>query len=568
MQKFAFFLFMALIFTSFYNKEGYSATYYIDFDNGNNTSAGATKETAWKSIPGTRDYSGTEWQSNTWGNGTFSETNKVPPGTIFKLKRGSIYDSTDGGFIWIDETYYFNASTINPIIIEADTSWGSGTVTFDGTDVPVGIALILIQVDGVRFDGKVTNGIVIQDSQICGIQVKEKPGTGDTVNNAEFHYIKFYNNGTNFTTGNESYTAQLHIRHAIGLTISHLEIDGNGNHIQGLLLGETHKYVIDATISDTSIHNHNGDDPPNDSGIGFKAFNSKVTYKNCLSYNNLKGWDLGEQNGDDVDISYKVINCTAYNNLWGVNMNSTADSGYGGAVNFYLINSIIRDNSFLGANIYSGPYNLHVVHCAFDNNGAFGETLKYKGNIVVTANHFYDDSLIKAYLYNNIFYKPAGHYNLINQYAVNTNDISLYSDYNAWIQNSSEKCFSWSHFYSPATQYSYGPDGPGHSSGNWYNWYNESTTPIPNGSKGHYTNDANSVGTGANNSTEPPFNDVINHDYKLTENYPGADISGKPWYISEMGIDARGVERSNWDIGAYEFSGGSLLNPPTNVRVE
>ncbi|MGA1871165.1 MAG: hypothetical protein ACMUJM_21750 [bacterium] len=287
---------------------GYASTYYIDFQNGNDANPGTVTQ-PWKTIPGTRNINNTAWQQTSWGGGIINASNKVPPDTVFKFRRGTRHDSSNGGLIWINATYYEDTATFShPISFELDQQWGIGNIIFDGTGITAGIGLWLIQCNGISLDGKVSQGIIIRNAPVEGLQIKEKPGTGDSVDHCTLSHIKFFNNGTSYSSSLEGTGAgQVQVRKADGLIIQNCELDGNGTHINGLLLGESHMYVINATVCDCISYNHVGNDPPNDAGIGFKAQNSKITYKNCTSHNNLKGWDLGEDHGDNRSITIHLL---------------------------------------------------------------------------------------------------------------------------------------------------------------------------------------------------------------------------------------------------------------------
>jgi hypothetical protein len=83
-----------------------AATYYIDFQNGSDWNSGTSQSSPWQHIPGTRNVADMADQSTCWGSGcpgtpTFNSSNKVPAGTIIKLKCGTTYNSTIGGKIYI-----------------------------------------------------------------------------------------------------------------------------------------------------------------------------------------------------------------------------------------------------------------------------------------------------------------------------------------------------------------------------------------------------------------------------------------------------------------------------------
>ncbi|MEI8012435.1 MAG: hypothetical protein WCI27_08175, partial [Candidatus Omnitrophota bacterium] len=457
----------------------FAATYYIDFLAGHDEADGLTRATAWKTIPGTQKNNGV-WADSLhadWGAHTVDSSHKVPPATVFKLRPGTTYDVSLGGVIWINNNFYTDTATWNnPIRFEVDPVWGTGPVVFDGTglDLTTLIGILLIQNNGVQFDGNVPGGIEIRNSPRSGIHVKEKNGTGYPVLQSSFRNLKFFNNGTSYLTDTAGAgDGQLNVRHADGFTADHLECDGNHNFINGILLGDGHKAVINAKVTDSVAYSHQGDLVTNDAGIGFKALNGQVTFLRNRSYNNLKGFDLGEGHGDNRDMMYKLIDNTADGNVWGINLNSTADIAYTGKSNYFLINNLVYKNSGTGSNIYAGPFNLYAVHNVYADNG---DTAVDGGNFRVTPDGTRDETQINVYLYNNIFYKPHAlkyNWNLQVGYIGDGSpgrdtNFNLYSDYNAWVQNNTEPFAFWSFNAAPQFTYAYGVNGPGHAGGAWF----------------------------------------------------------------------------------------------------
>ncbi len=544
------------------------ATYYIDFQDGNDNNDGLTQSTAWKTIPGTRPSGSYDsgWQRAVWGSPVvFDSARKVPPGTTFMLKMGTVHDASNGGGIWIDKTYYSESATENdPISFVADPSWGSGSVVFNGTGMDIGISVILIRVNGVKIDGSFPRGIVVGDCLLGGIQVKEKPD-GSAVSDIRMSDMYFHNNGQAYQTDTAGAgDGQLNLRNVDNFAVKDCEFDGNHNYINGLIIGDNNKEGI-GIVSDTVAYNHKGDESGNDCGIGFKAFNSQVTFSNCSSYDNLKGFDLGEQDGRGRDIVYKVLGSVARDNVWGINMNSAGDPAYSGEVKFYIIDNLVYDNSFHGSNIYAGPFDLFMAHNTYAHNGEDTSSGKYRGNLAITAASGLPDETaeVNVYLYNNIFYKPGGHTNYVNtNFADDKGDnFNFYSDYNSWVQDgghaNGEYFARWSFTKSPACDFGYGADGPGHGSGSWYSDIGCSGVTYSTLAIGHKGADEHSKGTGAADPSQPLFKDAANHDYTLTSSYAGTDLSQKSWYIPEMGVDRNKNTRSGWDIGAYEYVSGT-----------
>lgn len=539
-------------------------TYYIDFDNGNDANDGTSKNSSWKTIPGTRNVGDTAYITASYGGGIITTSNKVPSGTIFILKLGTTHNSTDGGRIQINSDYYPDASGSNPIAFTVDPDWGTGQAIIDGANILTATGFIYIRVDGVKFDGVLQSyGIKVQNAARQGILYFHH-ADNSTTDDAVVKNIEFYNNGTECTATSECLgPGQLQIRHSDNVTIDNVKINGNYNHISGISLGETNQRVINGTVKNVAVFNHAGNDPPNDTGIGFKAQNSQITYTNITAYNNTKGLDNGQAGSSEFTIMYKVINSAFYNNLYsGISMNNKA-SNFDEAIHpvkYYIINSIIRDNGKYGIEHYAGPYLSYIAHNVIDNNGGSG-TDQCMGNIRIgPAASWQDDETVKVYLYNNNFYKPAKGSNLCEffhdsdgaVFAGRGTDFSLYSDYNSWRASGVESQFAIFAFSKDGglgdanSVYSYADIG--NISGNWYSRYSNTTEPQPplNGI-GHYYADGNSV------VTEPPFADATNHNYTLTANYSGVNLSGQSWYIPEMGTDRAGKARVAWDIGAYEY---------------
>ena len=529
----------------------FSVTYYIDFAGGDDTAAGTAEGTAWKTIPGTRNTGGGGWQSTDWGSGTFNSGSKVPAGTIFRLKPGTTHGSANGGQIRFTEDFYAtNASADSPISFIAYQAWAaaSGTVTFDGSGVTLGgTGWGLIHCDngddinGVVWDGSITDGITIQDSTYEGISIYDN---SDILEDWAFKNLKFYNNGT-ARSGDQASSGNLKILQMDGLVIENINIDGNGRAINGMYLGEDGRRVIDTTITNVVAHDFSGSD---DGGIGLKSQNSQITYTNCTAYDGFKGMDNGEQSSTSAwDITIKIINCLFYSNTDVGLSGSCKGASRTGDYTVYIINTIIRDNgpgeNRGGLNYYAGPFTLYVVHCVLDNNGG---NAGYNINVTPDGSDTQD---INIFLYNNIFYKPAGSFNFLNKrWDKDSSQMDIDSDYNCWRQRAAEDFARWDYFNVTEPEAFTYAEGPGGAGNNWYDYYDYNATPPSNSALGHYHADANSV------VTEPSFKDVGNHDYTLAGTLPGTDISGKAWYIATMGIDRSGVARSIWDMGVYESS--------------
>lgn len=541
----------------------WSATYYVDFNSGSDSANGTSTSTPWLNLPGTCTLASSgsipcTYLTNTWAS--------ISAGDTINIKSGTTHDSTKGGAIQFSYTHYAtNATAENPIIIQRDTTWGSGAVTIDGNSIPSAggrSGLVHIRhVSGLKFDGKTTDGLVIQNAAWDGICACD---SNNTLVAPSVRYAKFYNNGTAVNdTGSGASEGSINYFSTTGGIIQYVNVDGNNTHINGIQLGEDYYSAIGYLIDNVKVYNHTcGDANAGDWGMGIKSTSGDGTVSNSELYNNFKGSDNGTKGVDAVALTRKFINVHAHDNVEaGINGNG------GNAVNryktssFYLINSIIRDNGRYGSNFYGGNMALYFVHNVYDNNGGTKDDVP-DGNLIISNNNSpYETGTINSYLYNNIFYKPAGYQNISQHTFIMANpaNFSLYSDYNAWVQNSSEN-FADIGYYSPSDvscTFIYGANGPGKASGNWYSWYECSVTQPSNGALGHYHQDAHSkcvAGITNCNDTAPLFTNVAGHDYTLTSAYAGTNLSTQPWYISEMGTDRNGVSRSSWDIGAYEYN--------------
>ena len=525
---------------------GWGATYYVDFDSGSDANDGTSRSTPFKTLPGTRNAADNDYLNAAWGS--FTTSAKVPNGTIFKLKSGQRCTAISR----ITREYYTEAAATNGAYqFVRDTTWGTGPVVFDWTGTSCGIAGILVQVHGVTWDGITTNGIVVSSNVLSGMQFKEIQGSGDQVQNVIVRNLKFLANGTslaNDTAG--AGIGQLSLRHVTNALVENVSFDGGSNYISGIICGNGHMRVVGGLIRNCSASNHRGS---NDNGIGFLALNSDLIISNVVAFNNYKGADLGEDHGDNVNISYTVINSSFYSNKNGINANGPGSTSYSGTSKFNFINLLVHDNPECGSQIYSGPFEANVVHCVYDRNGT--ESPGYYSHIASWMERFGDTNHTVLRVYNCIFTNGGTYVFNADTAPATGADLTWDMDYN-WYGTTVRNAFvNWGW----QKTYSFGRDGPGHASGQYYTEYRTSATP-PQSGTGHYHCDAHSKGARADDATVPP----LTSGYMLTAHYPGADLSTYPWYIPEIGRDRTGAMRSSWDIGAYEA--GVRPSPPQDLR--
>lgn len=506
------------------------ATYYIDFASGNDASAGTSTGSPWKTLPGTRNAGDTDYQSSSWGGGTISSTNKVPAGTVFKIKSGTTHGSANGGRIEINSTFYAtNAGAGSPITIQRDTAWGTGAITFDGTGMTIGTwaALFMVnQVPYVQVSGIVTDGLVFQDSGFIGVQLYGTSEASKTAGNT-LAYAKLVNNSA----------FNLMIQRVTNFSVDWVNVDGNNvkNATSGgVHIGGQNDGCASGTLSNCKSYNH-GVTPGatgggTDTMIGFYMTNcTDITFTNCISYGNeCDGFDMGVVGGPPSTITnnIKFIDCVTYNNADGFGCNL---DNYAGAANFYYVNCIAYNNN-LGWDIYQGP-TAYLYNCITANND-------YGIYIDAPAQSNRNTSVT---IKNSIFYKNAKGANKTDLWCHATADLTLVSDYNHWEYGGQTRAVYWN----PAVEYD-------------PYFYDASTAPGSVSRTWSMTHGQDAHSTCSQDGELARFTDGINHDYTLLFNSSliGAAVAIADAAITEVLTDKAGFSRPQgaaWDIGAYEF---------------
>jgi hypothetical protein len=412
---------------------------------------------------------------------------------------------------------------------------------------------------GIEFDGEVAAGFTMRDAYRHGLVFSaddpNSPQDYPLHDGAVVKYFKFIDCNQVFTSGTNNQRAVIEVEYHKNVLIDNVEIDGGDYYAMGIFFAGERRTVT-ATVSNTKIYDLMPADSMDSSGVGILAHNSNLTVDNCEIHDVNKGVDFGEQKGNNYSHTYTIKNSKFYNNAWGSNLNSAGDT-YSGTIKYYIFNNLYYDNRHRGIDLYSNPYTAYIVHNTFDNNGYGSSNVQY-ANIGLTPDN--DQSKDTIYLYNNIFYKPGGGSNLLNERYWDDDDVfDLHSDYNSWVQRSSENFATFAYFITDC-QYSYGANGPGQTSGDWYDEKGCDTTAS---SKGHQGSDANSK-----TADDIPFKDVAGYDYTLITSYPGTNLTRMPWYIPEMGFDRNGVDHVSWDLGAYESGAkGFIMGAPKNLRI-
>ena len=551
-----------------------ATTYYVDFASGNNASAGTSQGTAWKNFPGTA----LNYDFSTFITGSGWPAGKIQPGDIIKVKSGTTYQTNGGfGMVRISTTHYSTAATVaNPILIQRDTTWSSGAVTFDGTgmDIPTsGFGLFHATIGGITWDGVTTEGFVFQNSPWRGLSSYT---TASRVEGISAYYCLFYNCGTatpdDGTAATEGSIAMNNVTNGV---VAYCRINGNGRHMNGIAFSDGGFWANNVFIHDCVITNHNCTDVVSgDWGIGVKCYNGSITVSNCTLAYNFKGADNGLHN-DGIDQTYKYISNLIYSNFQaGLNGNGGAVLGRTNIETFYEINNTIHGNGTYGSYFYGGEMYLYIIGNLFHNNNI--DDIFDGANLVANnSSDGLEQAVFFVRAYNNIFYKQGGGVTRWNfqcqRWKIGSlpTNLTYEWDWNCFVQASSEPFAYIGSFVGASdntAEFFYGANGPGHASGNWYDYYGGTAVAPTNGSLGHFHSDVHSKGTGASDTNLPPFLNPTINDYSLTTTYPGTNLTARSWYISEMGNSADGTARYNWDIGPNDVSLFILRRGPQKIR--
>lgn len=543
-----------------------AGTYYVDFDGGNDANDGLSPATAWRTMPGTLTVDDTSLLGN-WG--PFNAASPIPAGSTIYLKGGTTYSVADpGGSIYVQGTggskdvYTSSGSGYGAgVTITTLNGFGSGPVTFDGTGKTNGIALLILGMSGITLDGTSTNNIIFQNTSGDGIQLKEQHGTGNENLYIWIQYLYAKHCGrilTNDLAGAGS--GHLNLRHANHFRLTKIEVDGlrDTNYINGILLGDNGKWIKDGIVWDINVHGLLGDPGPNDSGIGLKGLNSQIWFTNIVSFNNLKGMDLGEQSGSGgYDLTYWVQNSNFYTNaVSGLGLTGKA-AAYNGLIKYWVWNNRFISNNNFGINCYSTPQLTYIANNAFAYNGDTALSGAYAGHIRANPNSSSDTNNMQVYIYNNVFFKPADCQICGTDYSTpvgaNGTDYTQYSDWNTYVQTSSEFFAQWAYFNGSEFLNVDYANGPGHPAGTWAADYSNNTTPPIRGT-GHFGSDNNSTAILSGAAEASAFWLVQWPTYSVNTNRNGTNISSASWYDSRMGLDLAGNTRSTyWTRGLYEY---------------
>ncbi len=535
--------FALLIFLALLRAESFAATYFVDFAAGSDANNGTSTNTPWRTIPGTRTTAGTAYLRTAWGSITSTSAGaRIQNHSRIEIKRGTAHNAANGGYVLMSkDSSGFYLGGCDDITIGSSTSWGTGgDATIDGAGMTAGIALVVVQIDGVSL-----LHLNINNGPVGGVMAKEKPDLS-AVTNFFCGYVSLSNNGTSLSLASGEGKAQLQISRGQTYAITNCTLLGNGNFLNGFFAGDEDYEAHNGLVADCISDNHAGND---DGGIGFKVVNGTAIFRRNTATRNFKGWDLGEIDGI-WDVDYLLVDNTAAFNTWGINFNGRGGN-YSWLNNFVAVNNLVLSNTAFGMDIYAEPWVASVVHNIFDGNGTIGSNETH-AQLGVTVDGSGTNGAY-AYVYNNIFTNGGGAETiLVERFFTNSTRLFLDFDYNCYRKGATENFCLWSYNVSPQITFTYG-QGPGGVGKTWYDWFADGLHQPPL-STGHYHCDANSV------ITAPPFSDV--GDYTLTNSFRGSVLSTQSWYRVEMGFDRNGVARQSWDIGMYEFRAPAPVNEP------
>jgi hypothetical protein len=512
-----------------------ATTYYIDFQNGNDSNNGTSMSTAFKHCPG--DGNGENVAKNTIVNaGDF---------LIFK-----------GGVEYIGQIVVTRSGASGtPIVYDGNSngSWGTGRAILSGDSMVYSSGFDLssgrsfINIVNFEINGQKSLGINLANGQ--NILIKD----------CYIHDISDWKLANCLPGGqpncDENYVANLGVGIYIpgkwyNITIDNIEIKktGHGGIVVSNSSGDNleiknckiHDYIhwmldiapsVGGLISNVYIHNNKF----------FNLYHYSSQYWNGEIKDEKINYGAGENpHQDGIFIRNPLVGTTTnirvYNNDF---YNEVQFTGNGGTAMLYVSEPrTINDTIYIYNNVFQGCYPYDAVALLF----------LYGGDIYIYNNSWYmqqknalrmeapSGSTTRVYIKNNIFDISSGGYALR---LTNSNTAQkVNSDYNIYKQ--SGPYIIW--------------DGKFYSS--LYSWKISG-----------YGQDLNSISVNDVGYVSPRNMKISGTSIlKIEETSPartkGVDLG------SSFGIDKAGLSRpqgGNWDIGAYQYS--PTLAPPRNLKI-
>jgi len=404
MRKILFIVFFIWLFGSFQKVN--ATIYYVDFDGGNDSNNGTSSTTAWLNLPGTRNA----------GNTAFLNKHSIAAGDTIYIKSGTTHNSSDGGRVLIDSTYYANGTSGNPITIQRKTDWGLGQIIIDGTGITVSSddGLFEIQRDYIVIDGVVNNGIKLQKSSQNGFMIIDTGINGSILRNLEaanstkanvlvessnyksggyISNVTLENITAHDSAGGDDWYANIMLQFLDQGLVKNCTAYGAGTGSDGIHLGSCKNTWVEGCT--TYSNGEQGVDISRDGDYKNNDNSYNNTIRNCVSYNNLKmnfdsnsasrdiyfindvGWRTTES--EDGDANFHAYE--AANRVFFINCTSAAthDMGYAfswwssyynlaaGSYNSYVINSISSSDTGMSCNVES-DYSSRSFNISFYNS--------------------------------------------------------------------------------------------------------------------------------------------------------------------------------------------------------
>src|SRR4030066_993313 len=393
----------------FYASIVQASIYYVDFDGGNDINNG-TQASPWRNIPGTRNTGNSSFITNSW--------QKLNPGDTIWIKSGTVHNSSAGGRILIDSSYYNNGTSTSPITIKRKTDWGTGQIIIDGTGITTGTlgGLVEIQRNYIVFDGDVDKGILVQNSAHDGVSVYGTGTNGTTIQNIEVYNSRYANvlaDTTNKstplyiggitiknvvahkTTVVDDWASNIYLSFAENALVDKVTAYDSSSGGDGIHLSSSrNSWIINSNIYNNG---EQGIDLSRDGDYKTRDYGYNLTIRDCVGYNNYKmnfdhnsgyhdvyyirnvGW--GTTTNEVSDGNIHVYEGTAGKNFW---INNTTlkgrDWGYGlqwsgnpysipaGTYNQIYINNISHLDSGYSLYVESNSGSVSFNPILFNNN--------------------------------------------------------------------------------------------------------------------------------------------------------------------------------------------------------
>lgn len=528
----------------------FSAVYYVDPVRGRDRNPGTSQAAPWAHIPG--DPSG----------GSFPMINA---GDKIYIKSGSTFNLA--GMLVIDRSHYGNGTSASPIVIQRLSTWGSGSVVFNGSGATLGTYAPLVWVNKVNYltlDGASSRGFDIRNSRNRGFQAdgasESNLMVGLTVKNMRVFAAA-------------SYSFYLHTQS--NFYVESVECDGNSLLNNGGFYTGDHTYGCRQGIYKNCVAHHIGNAPGTQAGgtdvnIGFWTQNCyDIAFINCTAYMITgRAFDTGVVGNPPSQMADNILflNCVGTRSFaaFGAKLNdipAAADGHTQGRQ--YYVNCLAYNNYSNGAWVYNGV-SAYFYNCVFALNPQVGiYSFSYsEGNYTPTRP-------VKMYFANTIFYQNntsgetgQGSCDLqIGTPLINGNPVApmYYGDYNLFDQGSGTEGIVTYNYLAPvppgttASFFSYSSTAPNFSS--WQSFSGcdaNSGDSAVKGWRARFTNPgsyvftlgtgSSAIGNGTNLAANPPPwapDDVF-------------AIIKSVWGLSPVDFNnnARPATGS-WDIGAY-----------------